>query len=543
MMKQAVLLHMVIVIHAILICACKQAPSVEVIARGAPIKGAFGINIDKRDRLYTASFREIVVMDPDSGKILERIGAEIGVEGVDDLAFGPDDLLYWTSPPTGEVSRIEQDDKKTVVAQGLPGVNPITFSDDGRLFVALRDSKAKGLYELYPDGSKPPREINKDLVALNAFDFGPDGKLYAPLFFDGKIISIDVDSGSTRTVAEGFKMPSAVKFDAKGRLFAVDYNQGKVFLVNPTHGDKVEYATIKPGLSNLVFDSQGRLFVSNDTGAIYQVHENGKVRIVSPGGFTNVAGIAVLPHADGESVYVPIIFGGIVEIDGSTGRQRSFKDTFDWVSPMHMLEMPMTLAADDDQLVIASLFGNAVQVWNPVTNAVSLEYTDTKYPTNAIPFQGDVVVAEMGSEQPRIVRISKANPASRTILAELNMPVGLAATSHDLWATDWAAGTVVQIVKGGQQLTVPAVVASGLQGPEGLAVAPDGSLLVVESLAGRLSRINSKNKTVSSIAENLELGSSELFGIPFGTFDGVAVGPSSAIYVGGDKANVVYRIK
>ncbi len=68
-------------------------------------------------------------------------------------------------------------------------------------------------------------------------------------------------------------------------------------------------------------------------------------------------------------------------------------------------------------------------------------------------------------------------------------------------------------------------------------------MLVVESSAGRLSRIDPQSGAVSSVAENLELGSPQLMGIPFGTFDGVAVGPSGAIYVGGDKANVVYRIQ
>ncbi len=265
------------------------------------------------------------------------------------------------------------------------------------------------------------------------------------------------------------------------------------------------------------------------------------MRIVSSGGFTTVGGIAVLPRADGESVHVPSLFA-VEEFDGATGQQRNFAQILLGLSP---LRSPMTFAADGTRLVVSSWFGNAVQVWDPATNAVSLDLTDVAVPINAIRFGGDIVVAELGNTPPRVVRISAANPAQRTTLAEFaGVPAGLAATAQDLWATDWAVGTVVQIVKGGQPLKPPAVVASGLKGPEGLAVAPDGSLLVVESLADKLSRITLPGGAVSTVAEGLEVGAAGPPTMPpVWILDGVAVGPSGAIYVGGGKMNVLYRIE
>jgi sugar lactone lactonase YvrE len=518
------------------------APVAQVIARGAPIHGANGLYFDKNNRLHIASVagREIIVMNPNGGRILDRIGVERGVESPDDVTFGPDGSLYWTALFTGEVAKLTPEGKKVVVAQGLMGANPITFSQDGRLFVA-RDFLGDGLYELDPDGVKPPRPIDQTLVGLNAFDFGPDGKLYGPLFLGGKLVAIDVDSGAMRTVAEGFTVPVAAKFDAQGRLFVLDQTQGKVFRVNPTSGEKSEYATIEPGLDNLAFDSKGRLFVSNaNTGAIYEVRPNGAVRIVSRGGFTDVASIAVLPRGKSESVYVPSVFA-ITELDGKTGRPLSANQALLGVSPLHS---PMTLSPDGTRLIVSSWFGNAVQVWDPATNSVSLTLTDLAVPLNAIRFQGDIVAAELGTQPPRVVRISGANPAQRTMLAEMMLPAGLAATAQDLWASDWAAGTVVQIIKDGQQLSPPVVVASGLQGPEGLAVARDGGLLVVEGAAGRLSRIELPAGKVSTVADGLELGAAGPPTVPpVWMLDSVAVGPSGAIYVGGDKANVLYRIE
>ena len=86
--------------------------------------------------------------------------------------------------------------------------------------------------------------------------------------------------------------------------------------------------------------------------------------------------------------------------------------------------------------------------------------------------------------------------------------------------------------------------AKGLAGPEGLAVDLDGSLLVVESRAGRLSRIDTQTGDVTVMADNLELGAAPAPDMPpTWAFNGVAVGPSGAIYVTGDKANVLYRLR
>ena len=64
--------------------------------------------------------------------------------------------------------------KTTLVQMVAPGVNPITFSDNGRLFVAL-DFLGDALYELDPDLRTAPRLIVSDLGFLNGMDWGPDG--------------------------------------------------------------------------------------------------------------------------------------------------------------------------------------------------------------------------------------------------------------------------------------------------------------------------------------------------------------------------------
>jgi sugar lactone lactonase YvrE len=533
--------------------ATASEPREPVLVRGAALHGANGVMFDRHDRLYIASVagREIVVMDPETGAILDRLGPDQGVEGPDDLTFGPDGALYWTSFFTGVVGRRAPDGTVSTVAQLPPGVGAITFSDDGRLFVAASFPQvADALYEIDPDGANLPRLIAEGLGGLNAMDWGSDGFLYGPLEFSGRVVRINVDTGAIATVAGGFGKPTAAKFDSHGRLYvvdqlSVDQLHGEVARVDTATGTTTVIAQLTPGLDNLAFDSHDRLFVSSfQDGFIVEITPDGQVRMVSRGGMILPGGVAVLPRGrDNESVFVADLFS-LREFDARTGQQRSIERGLpgfsDLISPV------FTVAPDGERLLLTSSFLNQVQLWDPAAHAPVATYTDFAGPLNAIRFQGDLIVAELGSGS--VVRARGANPAERvTLAAGLGVPAGLAATDDDLWVGDWGTGSVLQLVADGRPLARPRVVARRLAAPEGLAVAPDGrSLLVVESGAGRLSRIDRKTGRVSTVADGLALGAQGIPGVPgvppTWSFNGVAVGQSGAVYVSGDKANVLYRL-
>ena len=132
----------------------------KVLISGAPIHGANGLAVDQQGRLLVASVwgREIVALDPATGKILERIGPVVdGVEvgGPDDVAVAPDGSICWTDLGAGFVKCLRPDgsvDSQFVAV----GVNPIAFNAEGRLFVALAFFGDK-LYELDPDLVDPPK--------------------------------------------------------------------------------------------------------------------------------------------------------------------------------------------------------------------------------------------------------------------------------------------------------------------------------------------------------------------------------------------------
>jgi sugar lactone lactonase YvrE len=538
-MKKSILILGIILLLSVTVVSAQAlnrptgTVTTKVLVRGAPIHGTNGMAFDDQGKLYVASAigREILVMDPKTGKILDRFGPESEVDGPDDVAFGPDGSLYWTDILSGEVGRRTPDGvvTKQFVA---PFVNPIAFSDDGRLFVA-QAFIGDGLFEVDPNLVDAPvlilGEGNPDLH-LNGMDFGPDGKLYAPRQQLTQIVRIDVDTAEVEVLTDQFE--GACKFDSLGRLH-VGLND-RVVQYDPSSGE-VTTVTVLPndGTDNIVFDAQDRLFVSNfQDGTIHAILPNGKARELSPGGLMAPGGVAVLPddHA-GESVFVAD-FWTVRGFDGRNGKPGLIGRDF-------FFDSPFTASPDGDNLVLTSWFGNTVEVWNPVTQDL-LEFYQFDVPLNAVRFQADLVVAELGTGS--VVRVD-ANDNRTTIATELFVPTGLATSEDDLWVADWASGVVWQIVADGQLLDEPASVATGLAQPEGLVAEHASSLLVVESGAGRVSRIDLNSGAVTTVADDLALGATAPDGWPpTWLFNGLAVGERGDIYVTGDIGNVIYRI-
>jgi sugar lactone lactonase YvrE len=502
-----------------------------------------GIKAGPDGNLYIASSVEqaILVMNPETGEIIKRLGIEVGVDGPDDIEFGPDGSLYWTDFFRGSVGRLKPDGSisNQMVA---PGVNPIAFSADGRLFTAL-GFLGDALYELDPNLVEPPRLLAENLGQLNSFQFGPDGLLYAPVMKKGQVVRIDVnvDPIEIEVVTEGLQCwlgwPVAAKFDSQGQLYVEAIAEGAVdgiARVDIATGARETFAAVPYGMDNFAIDANDRFFaVLLADGSVGEIMPDGSFRLLGPVGFVMPSGIAVMPRADGESVFLADTWS-LREYDGATGELRSKKEG---------LAQPATMAADGETLVMSSWFGNSVQVWNPQTQEVLETYYDFNVPLNAIRFQGDLIVAELGSSS--VVRANGADPTQRTTLASgLGIPLGLAADGDNLWVGDRATGKVWQLIAGGELLAEPRLTAGGLDRPEGMALTPEGHLLVAETGADRLVAINPVTGSVSTVAGGLGFNTRYPFGaIPSWLVNSVAVGQAGVVYVTADLTHVIYRIE
>ncbi|AKT38083.1 hypothetical protein [Chondromyces crocatus] len=528
--------------------ACEPTP----LAQGAALHSANGMAFDAAGDLHVASFlgNEIVKLRPSDGLVLGRIGKSDGVDGPDDITFGPDGSLYWTSIVSGEVGR-RTPLGVTTTQHVASGVNPITFSGDGRLFVALAFF-GDALYELDPDLVDPPRLIASNFGFLNGMDFGPDGRLYAPVFSEGKVIRIDVDSCEDATdpytecdidiVVDDLSFPAAVKFDPLDRLHILD-QAGDVHRFDLVTQQNLLLAQLAPGLDNLAVDALCRVFVSSgNDGFVVRLNGNGSTDELSPGGMIAPGGLALLGTGSAATLYVADVFS-LRAFDPATGAQTGVQAGELGAFSGPTLTSPTNVSPDGSNLLVSSWLGNVVQVWDPIAEAVLESFTDVELPSNAIRFEGDVIIAELGfvADTGRITR--HGTSGSAVLASGLGAPGGLAASGDDLWFSDWGTGEIFQLIDGGIVLSPPLLLVDGLDQPEGLAVRADGKLLVVESGAGRLALVDPATLTVTPLATGLATDLPAVTGLPAQlTFSGLAVAPSGTVYIAGDEGNVIYSL-
>jgi sugar lactone lactonase YvrE len=234
---------------------------IQILVPGSHFHGIHGLTFDSQDNLYAGSVvgQSIYHVDTDTGDVSVFIGPPNGM--ADDLEFGPDGRIYYTSFVMGKVHAKGADGKVTVLAEGLPGINSLAFNQEGRLF-ATQVFLGDALYEIDLSGQKNTRMIAEKLGGLNGFDFGPDGYLYGPLWFKKVIGKVDVNTGQVEVVAEGFTVPAAANFDSKGNLFVVDTAAGEVIQVDVTTGEKKVIAKVDSSIDNLAINSKDQIFMA-----------------------------------------------------------------------------------------------------------------------------------------------------------------------------------------------------------------------------------------------------------------------------------------
>ncbi|HSL16287.1 MAG TPA: hypothetical protein VLB51_00110 [Methylomirabilota bacterium] len=484
-------------------------------------------------------------MDVNGAGIVGMISTDV-VHPPEDVKFGPEGSLYGAGMFHGDVWRIAPDGSVTSQMVG-PGVSPIAFDGEGRMFVSepwMTDT----LWELDPDLEDPPRMVAQGLGGVEGTEFGADGMLYAALMWAGEVVRIDVDADpvTAETIAT---IPGActAKFGPDGMLYVVDRLGFTIQRLDPAGGSHTTYAQLPWGPDNLAFNDQGRLFVSSYTdGALAEVMPDGAVVPSIPGSMIMAVGVAVLPRTDGgESVFVGSVFS-LREYDAATGAERSVER---FRLPPQGYAGSGPIAGASDKLVLSMHFGiPAVQLWDPATRTVVAEYTDVIGPQQAVEVGGDLVIVDLGAGagQARLLRV---HDGSAELLADasdgLVVPTGLATDGADLWVADWATGVIFKAMEQGEPLPALVPVAQGLQGPEGMALDGDGRLLVVESGAARLSRVDPTTGAVTQLVSGLAVsadGGGAAMMPPYGHLSSIAVSPSGTIYVAADAANAVYRM-
>jgi sugar lactone lactonase YvrE len=344
-------------------------------------------------------------------------------------------------------------------------------------------------------------------------------------------------------VAEGLSYPTDVAFDNQGQLYAVaslDPKTNAIFQIDPENGSHTVVAEHPTGLRALAFDDENRMFVSDIVNAtVYEVMADGTLHALRPGGFSAVGGLAVLPREDGgESLFATDLWGGLREFDTETGEQVSHVPN----SPYPGSPVPaLVLGKIDGRLVLGSSKSGEVQIWDPqAQHEVARAFIG--YSGDIVAYEGDLVIPSAFG----VFRVDPANPSEQETISHFVAPtVGVAVIGNDLYVAGVSDGRLMQIAEEGEMLQERRLVVQDLERAEGMALAPDGRLLVVESAAGRLSAVDVMTGEVETIVEGLEFVQPQEtieYEYPFYLMNDVAVDSNGNIYISGDGANVIYKI-
>jgi sugar lactone lactonase YvrE len=563
-----------------------------VIIQGSsgPVGSVNGIDFDQfhpnKKRLFGASTvdSKVFVIDPQNGKTIDEFGPELGLLGPDDVAVGPDGAIFFTDTLGGYVGKIDPVTRTMTKVSGfvpLPLVNSIAFSTAGDHLYAgqcflppstppapqLPPPFTNGLWEIDQTGTVPPRFITDQLgpfCSVNSFDY-KDGHIYGPQIITGQILRVDPATGAFEVVVNvgHYTNPSAVQFDAEGRLYVIDSSNNELSRIDhPELNNQIPVVigTLPgdSGVDNLAIDKNdsNRLYVSSgNDGYIVRVNEkNGNTKnYAKTDGLVLPLGVVAL----GDNTALVGDFNSLRIVDTQQKKIVSSTSTKIDLTGQSIIRS-LSLAKFGSNVVLGDWFGKAIQLWDYENEQSLARITPADSPLNVLGYNGTIISAQFnpGSQTaippipPRasIVQHSGTNFQTATVLwQQPGAFTGLATDGTSIWVADAFTGIIFKLTINPSGPNTFTPVAVGLSGPEGLALDNDGQhLYVVEAGAKRLSRVDLNGfpgQNVTTIEENIPVGSVHGFAPPFFFVSGVSVDPDDGtVYYTGDVDRVLKKV-
>lgn len=497
------------------------------------LHGANGIKIGKDGRIYVAQVcgSQVSAVDPDSGDIetISPMGA--GITGPDDLAWDDDGNLYCTEISTNKISVMHPNGTYRVLNGNVPIANPITCYQNRLIAGELRmDAQIREF-----DRSTGETRVILDNVPMpNAFEVGPDGKLYFPAQGINEIWRVSLDGGAHEVVAKDLGVPDAVKFDSKGFIISTQVGTGQVLRIDPRTGAKEVLADIAPGLDNCAIRGD-RIFASHITGGLYEV-AGGKARPIIDSGFQWPMGIGLdeagtVYVADGMFAYT-IVPGQARQAAGSL-----FGGNF----PGFL----RGVAAAGGGAWLTTTANGAAARWTPGGEP---EYIASGFPRLmgiAASGSGGAVFADYDTGQ---VMLAEQGVISE-LASGLDRPMGVAvAADGTVYVAESGKGRVVKL--GGGK---PEAVIDGLGEPQGIAIS-SGKLFVLDVAGKQVVESDLAGGGQRTIASGLPVGAplgvvpKPLGGVgdmcgPMTSFAGLAAGADGSLYLSADAEGSVLMLR
>ena len=230
-------------------CAGTKATApLETLVAGSALHAPNGITFGPDGQLYAGSVasQTIYRIDPTTGAVAIVVPAPAGE--ADDVAFAPTGALVWTALVAGEIRVLQPDQTVATLVSDFALINPLDFTADGRLFAA--QMAFDRLHEFPLDDnlqlSGKPRLVASKLGNLNSFEITADNQLIGPLFNNGEVAAVNIESGAVQVIARDLGRVVAVNLDAAGNVWTIDWASGALWRIDRNGDDWLEATAGRP---------------------------------------------------------------------------------------------------------------------------------------------------------------------------------------------------------------------------------------------------------------------------------------------------------
>jgi sugar lactone lactonase YvrE len=477
---------------------------------------------------------QVSAINVDTG-LIETISAMGGdIVAPDDLVFDEAGNMYLTEITENRVCMRTPAGEVKVIQGNMPVANPITYHD-GRLLAGECRMGAR-IMELDRNGGAP-RVIIDDVPMVNAFQVGPDGKLYFPVMGTNEIWRINLDGTGREVVAGDLGVPDSVKFDSKGRIVTTQVASGQVLRINVQTGEREVLADLGPGLDNVSFIGD-RIFVSSIPGEITELLGGGKTREVVPRALQWPLGLAVNPD------------GSIFVADGAFGYTLQEGGTLELAGMLFYPGCPgymrgIAHGSLSGEWLVATGTGSVARYRPAASESDFICHGYDQLMGIAVNSVGSIVFAEYGTGRVHVALGTEV----QLIAQNLDKPMGVAVDGDTVYVAEAGVGRVVKLRQGSPVETV----VDGLGRPEGLCLSK-GKLYIVDTDTKALIEVDPKSGVRNAIASNLPVGAPKgvrpKFLGPIGdmagpmiNFAGIAASANGTLYVSADAEGSVLAVK
>lgn len=500
------------------------------------LNGANGLRTGPDGRLYVAQVAgsKISAVNVETGAIEDISPMGAGIVAPDDLAFDEAGNIYATEITLGRVSVLKPNGQTQVVHGEVPVANPITFHQGKLIAGELR--MGGRIMELDRNGGAP-RVIFEGVPMANAFEVGPDGKLYFPAQAANEIWRVSLDGGEPEVVAKNLGIPDAVKFHPDGYIVSTQVASGQVLKIDPQTGAQEVLADIGPGLDNVALIGN-RIFVSHVRGSIHEIVSPGNARPLVDFGLQWPMGLGVA--GDGTVAVADGLFSYTI----APGAQMTLAGTLFWPGYPGFMR---GIAIDKDGAWIVTTAMGTVARWSPGQEQQTLAHGFEIPMGVALAPNGNVVFADGAAG--RLLSVPAQGGEATELARGLERPYDVAVSADGaIYVSLPDKGGIVKI-SGGKAETA----ADGIGRPEGICISGD-KLYAVDTAGKKLVEIDLGSGAQRTIAENLPVGTppgvppqhaggvGDMCG-PMWNFTGLTAGADGTIYVSGDAEGSVLALR